>query len=282
LNYYDSATAMLEREDLDIVAVCVRGPFHHAVTMEVLSAHPKAIFLEKPPSCSLEEMDAMTEASKAKDIPIVVSYSRHWSPKVLRMQELIEGGLIGEVRKVVGYVGGSFLSFASHATDLICQFAGYDPVAVTAVGGAENADPRSDPPAGYEREPTLDGLMIEYASGHLGFQVGTEGEYGGFYADIFGTEGYARAGIYTASFAKNKKGEPFDLERLGMTKDASVFTVAYDQIANHLNGGPLPHCADVRWRAVNEIGFAGIESALAHRRITLPNQNRSRKIYANG
>ena len=130
--YYDGAAAMLAAEDLDIVAVCVRGPHHFAVMQEVIAAGPKAIFIEKPPTCSLAEMDEMVAAAKAKSIPITVSYSRHWAPHVLRLQELVQGGLIGEVKTVVGYTGHSFLSFASHTTDLICQFAGYCPTAVYA------------------------------------------------------------------------------------------------------------------------------------------------------
>ena len=61
-----------------------------------------------------------------------------------------------------------------------------------------------------------------------------------------------------------------DLAALGMPANASVFTVAYDQIADHLDGGPLPHCTDDDGVAVNEIGFSGIESALTGKRIALP------------
>ncbi len=35
-------------------------------------------------------------------------------------------------------------------------------------------------------------------------------------------------------------------------------------------------------RAVCELGFGGIESALTGRSVDLPNLNRTRKIYANG
>ena len=134
VKYYDTSTAMLDGEQLDIVAICVRGPFHHRVLMEVLDATPRAVFLEKPPSCSLVEMDDMVAAAEAKAIPVTVSYSRHWSPHVIRLSELVRDGLIGKVESVVGYTGRAFLSFASHTTDLICQFAGYDATAVYARG----------------------------------------------------------------------------------------------------------------------------------------------------
>ena len=277
LRWYDSSTAMLANEELDIVAVCVRGPHHCAVTTEVIQAGPRAIFLEKPPSCSLVEMDAMVAAAKAAAIPITVSYSRHWAPHVLRLQEMVRQGLIGEVQTVVGYTGHSFLSFASHTTDLVCQFAGYCPTAVFARGKVSG-----EAPEGYEPEPALDSMVIEFENGVTGIQVGAPGEHGGFYVDVFGTEGYVRAGIYIPPFARNKKDGVLGPAVMEMPANASVFKVAYDQIAGHLDGGPLPHCTGAEWAAVNEVGFAGIESVHTGRRIPLPNANRTRKAWANG
>ncbi len=274
---YGSAADMLAAETLDIVAVCVRGPHHFAVMQEVLQAGPRAVFLEKPPTCSLAEMDAMTALASSRGIPVMVSYSRHWAPHVLRLQELVAGGLIGEVQQVVGYCGHSFLSFASHTTDLVCQFAGYCPTAVYARGHL----PEGDVPEGYEPEPAVDIMTIEFANGVLGTQIGVGGEHGTFYCDVIGTEGLVRAGIYIPPFARTKAG-PVDLAALGMPENASVFTVAYGQIADSLDGGPKAHCTDEDWVAVHEIGFAGIESVLTDRRVTLPNVNRQRKVFANG
>jgi len=277
LSYRESFAEMWAADAPDIVAVCVRGPHHFEMMMDVIAAGPKAIFLEKPPSCSLEQADTMMAAAKAKGIPITVSYSRHWCPHVLRMQELVLGeGIIGEVKQVVAHTGGSFLSFTSHVTDLICQFAGYDARAITALGHVG-----SDAPEGFEPEPELDAALIEFDSGIVGVHSGVEGEYGGFYVDVIGEEGYARAGIYTPPFAKMEDG-PFNLEAFDMPPAASVFQMAYEQIADHLDGGPIPHCTDEDWHVVNELGFAGIESVLTGQRVELPNANRTRLIYANG
>lgn len=277
--YYHSADEMMDAEKLDIIAVCVRGPAHHAVTMKVIEAGPKSIFLEKPPSCSLAEMDDMVAAAKKAGIPITVSYSRHWAPHVKRMEELVKDGLIGDVKMVLGYCGGSFLSFASHTTDMICQFANYRPKAVTAT-----CEPGKDTQPGYEPEPGVVGMLIEFDGGLTGIQMGDGGEHGGMTCDIVGTEGRARVGMYIPPFASNKDGE-IDLTKHDMpARDAaSVFTTAYDQIARYLDGtGPLPDCTDSEFIAVHELGFGGIESALTGRRITLPNTSRSRRIFANG
>lgn len=276
--HYSDYADMFDAESLVIIAVCTRGPHHYTAMMDVIKAAPKAIFLEKPATCSLAEMDEIVAAARAANIPITVSYSRHWGPHMLRMAELIKDGLIGEVTGVVGHCGNSMLSFTSHQTDMICQFAGYDPVAVYARGTV----PEADVPEGYEREPVLQSMVIEFASGIIGTQVAIEGELGSFAVDVQGTEGRACVAFYKPPVAWNKKGEPIDLEALGLPENTSPFKLAYEQIAAHLDGGPLPDCTDDNFIAVHETGFAGIESILTGQRVELPNVNRSRKIFANG
>lgn len=271
--YYTDSQAMLAKEQLDIVAVCVRGPHHLNVMKQVLAAKPRAVFLEKPPTCSLAEMDELIALGKAAGVPITVSYSRHWTPKVMRMAQLVREGLIGKVTKVISHCGGTFLSFGSHNTDLMCQVIGYDPVAVYAVGNV----PSVDVPAGYEPEPTIDTMMVEYASGVTGVQI----DDGGMWAEVLGTEGRARLGMYIDPIAFNKDGQPIDVLSL-MPENRSVFEVAYDEIAEHLDGGPKPACTDEAWHIVHEIGFAGIESVHTKARVTLPNTQRGRRVFANG
>lgn len=276
INYYETDVQMLESEALDVVAVCVRGPHHFNVMQNVLKAEIQAIFLEKPAGCSLEEVDAMTAGADAKGIPIVVDYTRHWGPHLIRLQSLIQDGLIGEVQSVIGYCGGGVLSFAIHTTDMICQFAGYDPGSVTGhvKGGG-------DVPALYEPEPAIVGSTIRFSSGVMGFHVGNHGARGGFSVDILGSEGTVSTGFYSSTVVQ-KAGKVVDNATLDFPENASPFKVAYKQITDYLAGGPLPDCARDEYTAVNEIGFATIESGLTGETIQLPCQNRSRLIFANG
>ena len=269
---------MLAAGNIDIVAVCIRGSYHFPVMQTVLEARPKAVFLEKPPTCSLTEMDALVSQAHTAGVSITVSYSRHWNPHVLRLEELVREGLIGEVKRVVAYCGGDVLSFASHTTDLICQFAGYNPTHVYTRGRIPDVEVRS----GYEAEAQLDTLVIEFAGGQIGVQVGGDGEHGGMYCDVFGTEGRVRVGMYLPPFVADKNNKPLDLASLNIPLTASVFTVAYDQIASYLDGGPVPACTNDAWQVVNEIGFAAIESLHRGERVALPNTFRERRVWADG
>ena len=279
IQYYDSDVEMLEGENLDIVAVCVRGPFHFAVMENVLKADIKAIFLEKPAGCSLQEVDRMTAGADQKGIPIVVDYSRHWAPHLLRLQSLVKDGLVGEVKSVIGYCGGTILSFAIHNTDMICQFAGYDPASVAAHvrDGSDTANPDYDP------EPAIVGSSIRFNSGVQGFHVGENAKRGAFSVDVLGTEGLLTAG-YSRGMTRltDNDGKVVDNDTLDLPENASVFQVSYLQIADYLDGGDLPDCAGDDYIAVNEIGFATIESGLTGQTVEIPNQKRDRLIYANG
>lgn len=274
---YESEIQMFENETLDIVAVCVRGPWHFPVMKNVLRAEVRAIFLEKPMGCSLAEVDEMTAVANAKGIPIILDYSRHWGPHLLRLQELVKNGLVGEVQSVIGYCGGGVLSFAIHTTDMICQFAGYDPISVsgTVEGGGEAPSP-------YESEPAIVSAQIAHRSGVQSFHVGRHGKAPAFAVDVLGTEGQLRAGFYCETFFRDKDGKRVDNATLGLPPHESVFKVAYEQIAAYLDGGPLPHCSGKDYLAVNEIGFATIESAHTGKRIEIPSSHRTRLIYANG
>lgn len=278
--YYGSFEEMLDAGGLDIIAICTRGPHHHEAVLGAIQGKPKAIFLEKPPTCSLAEMDELVSKAKAAGIPITVSYSRHWGPHVLRMAELIRDGLVGRVTSVVGYCGGAFLSHSSHTTDMICQFAGYCPAAIFARGRV----PSADVPVGYEPEPQLLVMTVEFENGVIGTQIGHAGDQGVglFYCDVIGTEGRACVPFYGSPSARDKKGNVIDLGRHQVPDAASPFKIAYEQISSHLDGGALPDCTGDHFTAVHEICFAGIESALTDRRITIPNDNRTRRVFANG
>lgn len=278
VTYFNSGADLLQNVP-DIVAVCVRGPHHFAVTKKVIAAAPKAIFLEKPPTCSLIEMDELRGLAKARNIPLTVSYSRHWAPHILHLQKLVQDGLIGRVHSVIGYCGGGVLSFASHTTDLICQFAGYDSQAVTAQAHFADAD-ENNSRSGYEPEPSLKRMGIEFRSGAFGVQIGQQGDHGQFYVDVFGETGRVRAGMYIPPAAFDKDNKPLDLGEV--PANTSVFDVAYGQIADYLDGGSLPHCTDDDFAVVHELGFAAIEGALSGGRVAVPNQKRERVIWANG
>jgi len=286
---FESIETMLESERFDAIAICVRGPHHYAVMKQVLAARPPVIFLEKPPTCSLAEMDELLALAKAAGTVIVVSYSRHWSPRVLLMEQFVRAGAIGRVQSVVGYCGGQVLSFASHTTELIHQFA-----TATSENSrvqrvrAQGIVPQDDPYSkniepGFEVEPHLQHLSMEFSDGVIGVQIGAGSDAGSFYADVFGENGRARVGFYVRPEAFDREGKPLEIPGLAQLVDKGPFTEAYNQIVRFLAGGPKPDCSDEAFVSINEVGFGAIESLLHNgEAVELPAQNRTRRIWANG
>ena len=80
----------------------------------------------------------------------------------------------------------------------------------------------------------------------------------------------------------NESGNVVDHNILNLPDNASVFKVAYQQVVDYLEGGPLPDCSRNSYMAVNEIGFATIESGKTGQLVNLPNLRRDRLVYANG
>ena len=286
-HYYSSVAEMIQNEKLDVIAICTRGRWHFPVAMEAIHAQhpPKVIFIEKAPTASLEEMDLLMEAAAKRDILIMVSYSRHWYPHMKWVKGLLDDGLIGQIKTVVGYCRGWLLSMGSHQTDMICQFAGYDPVAVTAKGRFEN-DPDikwhsvDNLPEGYGPEPLLDNMMIEYKSGITGYHIGEYNDYWGLYCDIFGSAGRVRVQADLLKVhAYSGFEKEIDLSGYGFPERKGVFDAAYQQIADYLAGGPAPACSNQDYTAVQEIGYGAIESIHSGGRILLPNGKRDRKIH---
>jgi predicted dehydrogenase len=286
---YADLGEMLAADTYDCVAVCVRGPYHQEIMRQVFEAKPRLIFLEKPPTPSLQDQDELLELSRQSGVPVTVSYSRHWGPNVLHMEQLVRDGLIGEVQSVVAYCGGHILSFASHTTELLYQFATATaagaPVSVAASGLDCDSERAIVPPdfaaRGFEIEPTLTAMQVRFSNGVLGTQVGSKSDHGPFCADVFGSKGRVRVGFYGKYAAFDLEDNPLELPAL--PEDQGPFFGAYEQIASYLENGPLPDCTNDQFASVNEIGFAAIESIRSHgAAITLPNQKRDRFIYANG
>jgi len=272
---YASAAEMFAAESLDVVAVCAKGPLHAQLAREALNAGIRVLFLEKPVGLSLEEVDELTSLAADRGVPIVASHTRHWGPHMLELSEKIRGGLLGRVESVTSYCPGGILGFAVHGVDMLCQFAGYDPASVFA-RGAKGADSTPD---GFEPEYHVDGALVEFESGVLGYLVGNPGKRPTFCVEVMGTEGYGRVGFYTASELFDADGRRIACEP---PPDRSPFVVAYEQIVGYLDGGPLPDCTADQYVPVNELAFGMIESIATGALVKLPNGKRDRKIYCMG
>ena len=98
---YTDVYEMVDKEKIDVTIVCTPHPCHRKPALEALEAGSN-VLIEKPLASSLEDCDAILEASKRYKKQIGVICQRRWYLPVRRVKAAIDAGKIG--RPVFGTV----------------------------------------------------------------------------------------------------------------------------------------------------------------------------------
>ncbi|MEK3719789.1 Gfo/Idh/MocA family protein [Paenibacillus sp. FSL H8-0034] len=133
--WYIDAEQLIEDPQVDAVYIATPPAFHKEYAIKAMKAG-KPVYVEKPMAMNVAECEEMLEASRQADVPLFVAYYRRQLPRFLKVKELLESGIIGEVRLVttihLGQFkksswrvqpeisgGGLFVDVASHTLDLL-------------------------------------------------------------------------------------------------------------------------------------------------------------------
>ena len=92
---YTDVAEMVAKEQIDVVIICTPHPNHKEPTIAALEAGAK-VLIEKPLASSLEDCDAMLEASKRCGQQIGVVCQRRWYLPAMRVKNAIDVGQIGQ------------------------------------------------------------------------------------------------------------------------------------------------------------------------------------------
>ncbi|MDP8925141.1 MAG: Gfo/Idh/MocA family oxidoreductase [Chloroflexota bacterium] len=131
---------MIAHPDIDLVAVVVRVPGHHALVMRALEAG-KAVYCEWPLGASLAEAADMANLAGVRSASTAVGLQARSDPTLMYARELVQQGYIGEIvsasmsavsqavtRRGIGRIwqgdrrnGANTLTIAGgHAIDALC------------------------------------------------------------------------------------------------------------------------------------------------------------------
>lgn len=91
---YTDVAEMVAKEQIDVVIICTPHPNHKEPTIAALEAGAN-VLIEKPLASSLEDCDAMLEASERFGKQIGVVCQRRWYHPAMRVKEAIDAGKIG-------------------------------------------------------------------------------------------------------------------------------------------------------------------------------------------
>jgi predicted dehydrogenase len=97
--WYDKAEALIADPEVDAIYIATPPHTHKTYTLMAAQAG-KPVYVEKPMAMNFAECQAMIEACRAADVPILVAYYRRALDRFLKVKEIVEAGLIGEPRAV--------------------------------------------------------------------------------------------------------------------------------------------------------------------------------------
>jgi predicted dehydrogenase len=100
-----SATEMLKRSPVDLLAICTPHNVHAPLAIECLKAG-RHVVTEKPFAITTAECDAMIAAAKASKVMLSTYHNRHWDGWIMHAVAQIQAGLIGEVIRVEAHSCG--------------------------------------------------------------------------------------------------------------------------------------------------------------------------------
>ena len=89
--------ALVEREDLDAVAIATPTPTHHEIMLAAVAAG-KHVLCEKPIAMNLQEARDMQAAAQAAGVTAKIDFEFRFSPTRLHVQQLLADGYVGDLR----------------------------------------------------------------------------------------------------------------------------------------------------------------------------------------
>jgi len=138
--WYDQAEALIHDPEVNAVYVATPPAFHREYALMAARAG-KAVYVEKPMAMNHDECLEMIEACEAAGVPLYVAYYRRGLQRFNQIKQLLDSGVIGDVRLVQtthlqtmrpvdGQAvpwrlqpalsgGGLFVDLASHTLDIL-------------------------------------------------------------------------------------------------------------------------------------------------------------------
>ncbi|NNC80900.1 MAG: inositol 2-dehydrogenase [Acidimicrobiales bacterium] len=161
--------------DVDAVAICSSTDTHVDLVVAAAEAG-KAIFLEKPVSLNLEEVDRAVAAVKSTGVPIQIGFNRRFDAAHAAVKQAVADGSVGDVHMVritsrdpapppIEYInvsGGIFCDMTIHDFDMARFVTGSEVVEVYARGAV-----RVDPAIGEAGDVDTAVVMMTHENGAI-------------------------------------------------------------------------------------------------------------------
>ena len=100
--YYDY-NEMLDKEDIDVVHICLPHYLHPIVAIECMK-RGKNVLTEKPMSIKLEDSRKMIDTAKENNVVLGCIFQNRYNAGTVKTKELLDNGTLGEIKSAKCFV----------------------------------------------------------------------------------------------------------------------------------------------------------------------------------
>jgi D-xylose 1-dehydrogenase (NADP+, D-xylono-1,5-lactone-forming) len=104
---FGSYEALLDDPDVDVIYNSLPNHLHAEWTIKALHAG-KHVLCEKPLVLSVQEVDAIAQATKETGNIVAEAFMYRHHPKTLKVKELVDGGVLGDLQIIRGLFAATF------------------------------------------------------------------------------------------------------------------------------------------------------------------------------
>src|SRR3989344_296480 len=138
---YKDYKEMLKEEQIDILSVSTHTQQHKDIVIEAAKSGVKAIFCEKPMALNLSDAEEMIRACKENNVILCIDHTRRFDNSWRKAKEIIDSGLIGDIKTINAYSTAGLQNGGSHLFDLLRFFNGEVDTVYAKMRGDETIDP---------------------------------------------------------------------------------------------------------------------------------------------
>jgi UDP-N-acetylglucosamine 3-dehydrogenase len=118
---YLSVDAMLDKETLDIVSICLWPHLHAPVTVNVAQAGVKAIHCEKPMAMTYGDAREMVAVCEENGVQLTFNHMRRFGPPFRKAKALLAEGTIGDLERLEAYTDNLY-DWGTHWFDMLFYY----------------------------------------------------------------------------------------------------------------------------------------------------------------
>lgn len=116
---YETPESMLSAVQIDFVGICSPTPCHYTHAVFCLNANIPMLWLEKPPTASLQELEALVEQATEKNTCVCVNYFRRYLTSYQNLRYCLLNDTFGKCYKIRLLYSPGLARNGVHLLDLV-------------------------------------------------------------------------------------------------------------------------------------------------------------------